>query len=231
MKIGFFGKLPGYGDFIQRNVCPDFAKNWDNWLLKSLDASHQQLGENWRSSYFSSPIWRFVLSEGALGKKTIAGLIMPSVDKAGRCYPFSVICQAEAPVNPFVLARKMEPNHVIGEDFLLSLLEKKRPDLDEITKILGDIYSVVDESLNKSADKVGVASIMELMSVTDMNELDFSISNESLLQTLMESQNISISIWSMGSTITGNPQIRYFSGMPPTDTFYSFLHCVQQAIS
>jgi type VI secretion system protein ImpM len=231
MKIGFFGKLPGYGDFIQRNVCPDFAKNWDNWLLKSLDASHQQLGENWRPSYFSSPIWRFVLNKGALSKTTVVGLMMPSVDKAGRCYPFTVICQVERPVNPFILARKIDPIHVAGEDFLLSLLEKKRPDLDEITKILGDIYSVVDESSNKSADKVEVASIMELMSVTELNELDFSISNESLLQTLMESQNISISIWSMGSTITKNPQIRYFSGMPPTDTFYSFLHCVQQPIS
>ncbi|MFQ3237253.1 MAG: type VI secretion system protein ImpM [Paraglaciecola sp.] len=229
--MGFFGKLPGYGDFVQRNVCPDFAKNWDNWLLKSLDDSHQQLGENWRQSYFSSPIWRFVLNKGALSKTTVAGLMMPSVDKAGRCYPFTVICQAETPVNPFILARKIDPIHVAGEDFLLSLLEKKRPDLDEITKVLGDIYSVVDESSNKSAGKVALASIMELTSVSELNQLDFSTGNESFLQTLMDNQNINISIWSMGSTIAENPQIRYFSGMPPTDTFYSFLHCVQQPIS
>jgi type VI secretion system protein ImpM len=227
MKIGFFGKLPSYGDFIQRNVCPDLAKNWDNWLLQSLAESHEQLGENWRPSYFSGPIWRFVLNQGTLCNSTVAGLMMPSVDKAGRCYPFTVICQTETPVNPFILARQIDPTHETVEDFLLTLLVKKRPDLDEITKVLGDLYSKVEESSSKSADKATVASIMELTSVTDVNQLDFSVGNESFLQTLMENQNINISIWSMGCTIDANPQIRYFSGMPPTDIFYSFLHGVQ----
>ena len=63
MKIGYFGKLPGYGDFIQRNVSPEFVKQWDNWLLKSIESSRTQLGEQWRGSYFNSPIWRFVISQ------------------------------------------------------------------------------------------------------------------------------------------------------------------------
>ena len=223
MKIGFFGKLPGYGDFVQRNVCPEFVKYWDNWLLKSLSSSHEQLGDLWRSKYFNGPIWRFVISQNGLSQTPVAGFMMPSVDKAGRCYPFTVVCQAGAAVNPFIFARKIDPIHEAGEDFALSLLENKRPDLDEITSVLNEIYQSLQESTCQSADIKPLSSVMELASVTEIDALDFSVANESFLQMLMQKQHVNMSIWSMGNTVGVNPQIRYFSGMPPTDNYYSFL--------
>jgi type VI secretion system protein ImpM len=223
MKIGFFGKLPGYGDFVQRNVCPELVKYWDNWILKSLSSSHEQLGDLWRSKYFNSPIWRFVIRQETLSQTPVAGFIMPSVDKAGRCYPFTVVCQAEADVNLFMFARKIDLIHEVGEDFALSLLEHKKPDLDEITNALNEIYQSLQESKCKSADIKTVSSVMELACVTEIDSLDFTVGNETLLQMLLEKQNNNISIWSMGNTEGTNPQIRYFSGMPPTDNYYSFL--------
>ena len=223
MKIGFFGKLPGYGDFIQRNVCPELVKYWDNWLLKSISSSHEQLGDLWRSKYFNSPIWRFVIKQDSLSSTAVAGFIMPSVDKAGRCYPFTVLCQAESEVNPFVFARKMDQMHETGEDSALSLLENKRPDLDEITSVLNEIYQSLQEPMCQSADIKSVSSVMELACVTEIDSLDFTLGNESFLHMLMEQQNVSMSIWSMGNTVGANPLIRYFSGMPPTDNYYSFL--------
>jgi type VI secretion system protein ImpM len=223
MKIGFFGKLPGYGDFVQRNVCPELVKYWDNWVLKSLSTSHEQLGDLWRGKYFNSPIWRFVIRQKALSQTPVAGFIMPSVDKAGRCYPLTVICQAESEVNPFILARKMDLIHEAGEDFALSLLENKRPDLDEITNVLKEIYQNLQESECQGADIKAVSSVMELACITEIDALDFTICNDSFLQVLMQQQNINMSIWSMGNTEEANPQIRYFSGMPPTDNNYSFL--------
>jgi type VI secretion system protein ImpM len=148
---------------------------------------------------------------------------MPSVDKAGRCYPFTVVCQAEADVNPFMFARKIDLIHEAGEDFALSLLENKRPDLDEITSVLNDVYQSVQESMCQSADIKAVSSVMELACVTEIDALDFIVGNESFLQMLLEKQNINMSIWSMGNTVGTNPHIRYFSGMPPTDNYYSFL--------
>lgn len=223
MKIGFFGKLPGYGDFVQRNVCPQLTQYWDNWVLQSLSTSNEQLGDLWRAKYFNGPIWRFVLGQNIASATPVAGLLMPSVDKAGRCYPFTVICQAESAVNPFIFARKIDQSHLSGEDFLISLLENERPDLDDITKVLNDIYQDVKESECLSAEDTAAASAMELACVTEVDSLDFTISNESFLQMLMKKQNIDVSIWSMGNTIDTNPQIRYFSGMPPADSYYSFL--------
>ena len=223
MKIGFFGKLPGYGDFVQRNVSPEFVKYWDNWVLKSLSTSREQLGDSWRNLYFNGPIWRFVISQDSASPTPVAGFIMPSVDKAGRCYPFTVICQAESEVNPFVFARKIDQTHEVGEDFALSLLENSKPDLDEITNVLNEIYQSLQESNCQSADTKPVTSVMELACVTEIDSLDFTLGNESFLQMLLREQNINMSIWSMGNTEDINPQIRYFSGMPPTDNYYSFL--------
>lgn len=223
MKIGFFGKLPGYGDFVQRNVSPELVEYWDNWILKSLSSSREQLGELWRDKYFNSPIWRFVIKQDSFSQTPVAGFIMASVDRAGRCYPFTVICQAEIDVNPFIFARKLDSIHEVGEDFALSLLENSRPDLDEITNILNEIYQKLQESTCQSASMKSVSSVMELASVTEIDSLNFTVSNESFLKVLMEQNGVNMSIWSMGNTVDSDPKIRYFSGIPPTDSYYSFL--------
>ena len=223
MKIGYFGKLPGYGDFIQRNVSPEFVKQWDNWLLKSIESSREQLSEHWRTRYFNSPIWRFVITQGALIDLPVTGFMMPSVDKSGRCYPFTVICQADAPCNPFVFARETEHFHEPAEDFVLSLLEKERPDLDEISTVLNELYSKIENVDFNSAETIATSSVMEIAAISDVNMLDFSLSNDTFLEKLVMTQNINISIWSMDGISGANAQKRYFSGMPPTDNYYSFL--------
>lgn len=223
IKIGYFGKLPGYGDFIQRNVSPEFVKQWDNWLLKSIESSRSQLGEQWRGSYFNSPIWRFVISQKGLIDAPVTGFMMPSVDKSGRCYPFTVICQADCVVNPFVFAKETEAFHESAEDFVLSLLEKDRPDLDEIAIVLDDIYKKVETLTFSGADLASTSSIMEIAAMSDINTLDFGLSNDTLLEKLLMMQNINISIWSMEGISGVGAKKRYFSGMPPTDNYYSFL--------
>jgi type VI secretion system protein ImpM len=223
MKIGYFGKLPGYGDFIQRNVSPEFVKQWDNWLLKSIESSRVQLAENWRGKYFNSPIWRFVITQNGLIDVPLTGFMMPSVDKSGRCYPFTVVCQADCPVNPFVFARETQGFHESAEDFVLSLLDNERPDLDEIAKVLNDIYKKTETIDFSSAEVIATSSVMELSAMSDINSLDFALSNDTLLEKLLLMQNINISIWSMDSVTGVGAQKRYFSGMPPTDNYYSFL--------
>lgn len=223
MKIGYFGKLPGYGDFIQRNVSPEFVKQWDNWLLKSIESSRTQLAEDWRSRYFNSPIWRFVITQSGLIDVPLTGFMMPSVDKSGRCYPFTVVCQGDSPVNPFAFARETEEFHELAEDFVLSLLESERPDLDEIAKVLGDIYKKLDNIDFSSATAISTSSVMEISALSEVNRLDFSLSNDTLLEKLLLMQNINVSIWSMDSISGLGAQKRYFSGMPPTDNYYSFL--------
>ena len=88
--VGFYGKLPVLGDFISRRLPPEFIGPWDNWLQESFVASRECLGSNWLNSYLNSPIWRFILSPGLCGDKSVVGIIIPSVDKVGRYYPLTI---------------------------------------------------------------------------------------------------------------------------------------------
>lgn len=87
---GWYGKIPGTGDFVARRVPPAFTAAWDQWLQAAIAGSRERLGNRWRDTYLSMPIWRFVLSPGALTPNAWAGLMAPSVDAVGRYFPLAL---------------------------------------------------------------------------------------------------------------------------------------------
>ncbi|AWU96237.1 type VI secretion system-associated protein TagF [Azospirillum ramasamyi] len=89
-QAGCFGKLPARGDFLLRGLPRSFADPWHDWLLDGLQASRAALGEGWMGRYLNAPIWRFVLEAGVCGPQAAAGVMMPSVDKAGRQFPLAL---------------------------------------------------------------------------------------------------------------------------------------------
>lgn len=99
--IGLFGKLPAHGDFVQRNLPAGFINVWDEWLQHFIAGTKEQLGENWLDIYLTSPLWRFVFSEGVVDEYNWAGIMIPSVDRVGRYYPFSIIKKLPQNINPF----------------------------------------------------------------------------------------------------------------------------------
>ena len=76
---GFFGKLPGRGDFIGRHLPKSFIEPWDTWLQNAIAESRVQLGGIWRERYCTSPIWRFALGAGLCGPPPYAGILMLSL--------------------------------------------------------------------------------------------------------------------------------------------------------
>ncbi|MBK1721552.1 type VI secretion system-associated protein TagF [Thiocystis violacea] len=100
---GFYGKLPGLGDFVSRRLPVDFTQPWDLWLRESLVSSQTQMGEAWLDIYLTSPLWRFVLSSGVAGQNGWAGVLMPSVDRVGRYFPFTLACPLPAGTDPVCL--------------------------------------------------------------------------------------------------------------------------------
>ena len=91
---GWHGKLPALGDFASRRLDQAFLDAWDDWLSKGLLSLRQALGPSWLDAYLSSPSWRFLLLPGVLagapGTQAWAGVLMPSVDRAGRYFPFTI---------------------------------------------------------------------------------------------------------------------------------------------
>lgn len=89
-SVGWYGKIPGTGDFIARRVPSAFSEAWDRWLQSAIAGSRERLGAHWRDSYLCMPVWRFALSPGMLTPHAWAGIVAPSVDAVGRYFPLAV---------------------------------------------------------------------------------------------------------------------------------------------
>ncbi|WP_449231066.1 type VI secretion system-associated protein TagF [Azospirillum doebereinerae] len=88
---GCFGKLPARGDFLLRGLPRGFADPWHDWLANGIHGSRAALGDGWLPAYLNAPIWRFALQPGVCGTQPAAGVLMASVDKAGRHFPLTIV--------------------------------------------------------------------------------------------------------------------------------------------
>lgn len=89
--LGFYGKLPGHGDFLYRRLSQQFISGWDKWMQHNMLLSRRTIGEeNWSSIYLNSPTWRFVLSDKIIDDQVWSGVVVPSFDRVGRHYPIVV---------------------------------------------------------------------------------------------------------------------------------------------
>jgi type VI secretion system protein ImpM len=95
-STGWYGKLPGLGDFASRRLPSPFVEAWDDWLAAGLASWRAQKPDGWLEGYLASPSWRFVLMPGVMAatspeKATAwAGVLMPSVDRVGRYFPLTL---------------------------------------------------------------------------------------------------------------------------------------------
>lgn len=87
---GWYGKLPFLGDFAGRRLPPSFVRTWDDWLQSVIYGGRSLLGEEWLQRYLNSPIWHFCLAPGVCGNNAWFGLLMSSVDRANRHFPFTL---------------------------------------------------------------------------------------------------------------------------------------------
>jgi type VI secretion system protein ImpM len=89
VTVGFYGKLPARGDFVRAGLPRDFTDRWDDWLQAVIAGSHASMGEAWLPAFLEAPVWRFALPPGMCGERAVLGLMLPSVDKAGRYFPLT----------------------------------------------------------------------------------------------------------------------------------------------
>ncbi|MBU1359185.1 MAG: type VI secretion system-associated protein TagF [Gammaproteobacteria bacterium] len=94
MTPGWFGKLPGMGDFAHRRLSEAFREAWDRWLQVGL-ARLRVLHADWTEHYLKAPIWYFVLGSNVIGAPRWIGVLMPSVDSVGRYFPFTVAAELD----------------------------------------------------------------------------------------------------------------------------------------
>ncbi len=125
IDLGFYGKLPTYGDFIQKRLPTDFINPWHEWLQNGMMACRERNPEGWMTFYLNCPAWSFVLSAGICGEQAVAGVTIPSVDRVGRYFNFTMASVLPAGVSPAVFAGTYSDWLEKIENLALSVLEEE----------------------------------------------------------------------------------------------------------
>ena len=218
--VGLFGKLPAHGDFIQRNLSSGFINIWDEWLQHFIAGTKEQLGENWLDIYLTSPLWRFVFSAGVIDENNWTGIMIPSVDRVGRYYPFSIIEKLPQSINPFeyiqlqtawykeieMLALDALDGQILIDDLMLEL----------DTKTVEHQSDYARSALNLDSDSFQFDMSFEEQSLSTVYPL--------LLDSIMTKSFQSYSVWQTSGSDCINPCLFSTQGLPSVQKMPAMLN-------
>jgi type VI secretion system protein ImpM len=94
--VGFYGKLPGAGDFVRRRLPSTFIDSWDRHFQRAIETGRRELGGVWNDAWWQGQAWRFMLPAQVCGNDAWTGLIGPATDRLGRAFPMVLAARCTA---------------------------------------------------------------------------------------------------------------------------------------
>ncbi len=85
---GWYGKLPGLGDFAHRRLSARFIAQWDEWLQTCLAAALAE-AQDGEQAMPIEPL-RFWLAPQLCDGQSMCGIIVASLDRVGRRFPLTI---------------------------------------------------------------------------------------------------------------------------------------------
>jgi type VI secretion system protein ImpM len=211
LGLGLYGKLPGYGDFVHRNLPNKFITTWDEWLQQFVSGSQEKMGEHWLDVYLTSPIWRFVLSAGIIDEHHWAGIVLPSVDQVGRYYPFSIVIPLPASINPFEFIATNNCWFDQIEELALRALDDQIS-LDELVTMTEHQKSILPMAYRKTGQQVNHNHCQQINFQFE-EELPSNVYAH-LLDSLLTSNMGTYSVWATSGSVNIAPCLVNTKGLP-----------------
>ncbi|MDH5179571.1 MAG: type VI secretion system-associated protein TagF [Gammaproteobacteria bacterium] len=211
IEVGVFGKLPAHGDFVQRNLSPVFIAGLDEWMQHYIAGSREQMGAEWLDIYLTSPIWRFAFSPGVIDENCWAGIMMPSVDRVGRYYPFSVVVKLPADSNPMEFITTQTGWYEKIEGLALDALGDELH-IDEITEQLNQIELEIMSDYHNTGQVLNGNNFQVNMCYEE--QLPVSVYPYLLDSILVKTFN-SYSVWTTQGSERIEPCLFSVQGLPP----------------
>ncbi len=197
---GYFGKFPGYRDFVQRGLPPAFTDRWGRWLRSVMDAGNTRLGEEWLDVYLNSPVWRFAIRDPELGPGMWLGALMPSLDARQRYFPLSVVLCLE-PQPPFQLMRKAETFLAALEVAMVATLQEPYPDTVEFAELF---QALVESSATDCLRESGETAAGETLEQQALHGLDQFVAQSSE----------PVSVWHAANVASARERLAVFASLP-----------------
>jgi type VI secretion system protein ImpM len=217
--LGFYGKLPTYGDFIQKRLPTDFINPWHEWLQSGMVACREKDPDGWMAFYLNCPAWSFVLSAGICGEQAVAGVTIPSVDRVGRYFNFTMASILPADTSPAVFAGTCGDWLDSLEDLALSVLEQEM-DQDTIENLINtssaelSMIPALHTTYSTGAEHAKILS-SESAGVTELVP--------ELLHKLIANEHQRYGLWWHRGSSQVSAQLVRCAGMPTGDVYLGLM--------
>ncbi len=231
-SVGLYGKLPSHGDFLRRRLSDSFVATWDGWLQASIMASRATLADRWLEVYLTSPAWRFACAPGTCGATSVAGVVVPSVDRVGRHFPLAIVAELDLPEAAMLAAvvTEIEPFFEKAERLLVDTLAMQHVQFDGFD---AQVAALDQELLPLQAPPRVVLDPTAGAVLAAGRETRWHIpcgalaSPTPVLQQLLSRHLAAIYDplglwWTAGSSLVA-PACLVMSGLPPPETFAALL--------
>ena len=228
ISVGFYGKLPSRGDFVQRRLSAEFVAGWDDWMQQCVQVSRSALGEQWLDIYLTSPIWRFALSGGVCGPGAYVGSLVPSVDKVGRYFPMTVVAEVPEGIAPLSVLAVCGDWFDSVERLLLRELEQEEGDFEMFDAETIGLATVLESRI---ADSIPIVSALGVGSMHGLDRVHVPVENlealagrgMSLLQHALDCHERPVAVWATHGSERVNPNWLMTRGLPDASGFVSML--------
>jgi type VI secretion system protein ImpM len=228
LNVGCYGKLPSHGDFLQRRVPGGFVPAWDAWLQEAMLRSQEVLRERWLDLYLTSPVWRFFCAPGVCGASPVVGLVVPSVDRVGRYFPFTVVTELPAASTPVLTIRQAAPLLASAEWLVLDILASNDGDFEAFDHSLAALGQDQAIAIAASLDVSDASAIIDcgnpspLCLSTDGSEQLAAVFDQLVTQRLTSLYG-PISIWWTDGSSAVQPSALIVRGLPAPEFFTAML--------
>jgi type VI secretion system protein ImpM len=218
-QFGYFGKLPTLGDFIHQVLPQDFANGWHAWLQQSMADARDSLADDFLTYYLNCPAWKFLMAPGVCGVQAVAGLTIPSVDRVGRYFNFTLATVLAPETDPCTYALRNRNAMEELERLALDILDEDFSK-DEIEMKVRDLSaqfsqpSVQDHQIEAGADYIRISQD---------GAIPFANHAGGLLSHLITQNLGGYSIWWYGLEGQTRSKLVVSQGMPSADIYLSLL--------
>jgi len=230
VEVGFYGKLPSHGDFLRRRVSDAFVDGWDAWLRASVAASRAVMGERWTNVFLTSPVWRFVCTPRACGPAGVIGLMAPSVDRVGRCFPFTLVAELPPDVSVITTVRETAWFFDRADRLVVETLAQDHVDFETFNARVADLQDEL-ESVGGSPRVTLDVAASAIVNEGTTGGWQFPIGSPALMGPVFE-QLLSLRLaalydplalwWTEGSSIV-EPGCLITRGLPDPERFAALL--------
>lgn len=219
IDLGFYGKLPTYGDFIQKRLPTDFINPWHEWLQSGMVACRERDPDGWMTYYLNCPAWNFVLARGICGDQAVAGVTIPSVDRVGRYFNFTMASVLPADVEPAVFAGVHKAWFEGLENVALSVLEEEL-DQDGIEALINTSAAELSWVTPAGATFDASSTMARVKSEEPCGVQDLL---PELLDQLIAREQSPYSLWWHQGSSQVSAQLVSCAGLPDGDTYLGLM--------